>query len=149
MSEESNNSQTPQPTPARRRHFRKGLRRLGALILLAMMAFVFCLIFNNVSFSSDAQFARDLDLAIAQGDAWVLRHEKDILHAPNIALLRMLCECHELHPNPDYDRISKTFMDRPAHPACWKALVDPSWSISALQLQEQIHCEIIDNKWIL
>jgi hypothetical protein len=107
------------------------------------------LAFNNVSFFSDATFAKRVDKAIELSEKWVEVHKEDIVKGGNIGLLKMLSECDKLKANPVFEEIVESFMEERVRPACWKRLIDPNWPVNELELNQTIEKEAIDNKWIL
>ena len=131
-------------------------RRLRCIIKLFILILVFScalaaavLLYNNISLSSDKAFAGSLNTAIDKAVAWVALNESEIQGSANIALLKMLHDCDQMCPNSTFSKLINSFMLRRSRPNCWKALIDPDWSVRQSELNTTIKRENIDNKWIL
>jgi hypothetical protein len=123
-----------------------------AAVVLAVLMGVFgvgLLVYDNVSLVSDETFARQIDAAIERGLVWTETNKYKILERRNIGLLKMLGEIDNLRPTPVFSDIVSRFMAAPSRPRCWKRLVDPNWPVDALELNETIKKEYLDNKWVL
>lgn len=132
------------------------LRRL--LIACLVLAFLICifyiglLAYNNVSFASNATFAKRIDAAIELAENWIEGHRMDILERKNAALLAMLRECNKLKANPVLRGVVKSYLSQSSlydRGACWIRLVDPNWPVNQQELNRMIGKEAIDYKWIL
>lgn len=133
----------------RRPILRKAMIAVIVFVILIVIAGVARLAFNNVSFFSDAAFAKRVDIAIESSEKWIEEHRENILRKKNVALLKMLDECVELRPNPVFEKIIESFMEARVRPECWKRLIDPNWPVNEWELNQTIEKEAIDNKWVL
>jgi len=136
----------------RRRVFLR--RAFYTAIGVAAFLFIFVcamLIYNNVSFYSDEDFARRLDVSIDKAERWVDAHRSDILTEGNDHLLLMLKECSELRHNESFEEIVKSFLDQPIshYSRCWKREVDPNWPVSAAEIKREVNGVAVDYKWML
>jgi hypothetical protein len=121
-------------------------------LILAVLMIVSCtaaMLYNNVSIVSDAVFANRVDTAIESAEKWVNSHRSDILEVKNVALLKMLSECDEVRANPLFKEIISNFLIARSRPECWKRLIDPNQPVNAIELNQTIEKESIDNKWVL
>jgi len=136
-------------TPPRRGY--KIIRWILALLLIAVVltAASSMYYYNNVPRMSDEEFTRRLDVSLDHALKWIKEHRADILKKKNIALLRMLQDADEIKSNALFSGIVDEFMATPLAPLCWKRLLDPHKNISAVELNQTIKNEYIDNKWIL
>jgi len=140
-------SETPNRPPRRQR---KVVGKILLLLLIAMvLAAAAMYYYNNVSMMSDDEFTRRLDVSLDRALEWTKEHRADILKKKNIALLRMLQDADEIKSNTLLSGIVYEFMAAPVAPVCWKRLLDPHKNISAIELNQTIKNEYIDNKWIL
>jgi len=119
---------------------------LAVLIIVSGTA---ALLYNNISVTRDAAFARRVDTAIESAESWIKSHRMDILEEKNVALLKMLSECDEARANPLFKEIVRNFMATRSQSGCWRRLIGPNWPIDELELNRLIEKESIDNKWIL
>lgn len=149
MVEESRPSEYESGRINKRPILHKAVMLMVVCIALIVTAGTMVLIFNNVSFVSDAAFTKSLDTAIESSEKWVENHKWDILKRKNVALLKMLSECDEAKANRLFREITKSFMGARVHPECWKRLIEPNQPVDEMELSRTIEKEIIDNKWVL
>ncbi len=142
-------TQTEQVTvdKPRRRRFWRRFAIAAATPVLVVLVGIF--LYNNVSLSSDKEFAKRLDAAIEKAVFWVEDHKTEILQKKNAALIRMLLECDNIEPNAILSDVVESFRLGPIRPQCWKALVDPNYRPDQIELNITIKNEIVDNKWVL
>ncbi|MHC4791116.1 MAG: hypothetical protein ACYS8Y_06730, partial [Planctomycetota bacterium] len=129
------------------------LHKVLIVILFSAILVGFCgaglLVYNNVTFTGDETFAKQIDAAIERGLAWTTAHEDEILKKKNIGLIKMLNEVKHLKATPIFSDIISRFMAARIWPKCWQRLIDPNWPVDEIELNITIEKEYLDNKWIL
>lgn len=129
---------------------RKRILRLPAVFLVLGILFWSGLrLYNNLSLTSEESFNQSLRRALQNGESWLANNQEMILERKNIALLKMLQECNQMHETRSGAFIVSSFLKEPFRPRCWRALMDPEWPVDADELNKTIQQEYIDNKWIL
>jgi len=120
-----------------------------SIFVIAICACV--LLYNNVSFMTNARFAGKVNISIEKAEKWAEANRSSILKKKNAALLMMLRKCDELKNNPVFEDIVKTFLDTPIpnYTTCWKREIDPNRPVNSFDLNKAIEKESIDNKWML
>ncbi len=120
------------------------------LIIVISVFFVVAVAYNNISFWRDKTFASRLDLALKNAEGWVETHKLEILEVKNAALLTMLRECNDLHPNSVFSNITTSFLNTSMthYSKCMKREVDPNWPITESDLNLTIDNAALDYKWI-
>jgi len=107
------------------------------------------LAYNNMSFTSDKAFAKQLDEAIEKALAWLKANKQTILGKKNITLIKMLNEVNDISPQPLFSDIITSFLATPSRPHCWNRLIDPNSHVDDVELNITIDKEYLDNKWVL
>ena len=148
------NPEKPAQGEASRASPRRSLLRKGVKFSLAAAAAVIVLltgmlIYNNVSFSSDKTFTRNLDAAIEKALLWTEMNKSEILTRRNIALIKMLQESNRVKPTPLLSELVEQFMATPSRPRCWNRLLDANAPIDKAELNLTIEQSPLDNKWVL
>jgi len=149
MTKDNTKSGTPKKQPKNKSAVRRLFIIAAILIAIVIVTVTATLIYNNVSFTSDSDFEKQLDRSIENALAWTESNKQTILTRKNIALIKMLAEADRLHPTPLFSEIVDSFMSTPSRPRCWKGLVDPDWNVDKVELNITIKKEYLDNKWVL
>lgn len=121
------------------------------LLIIAIICIAIGLAYNNVSLTTDAKFAKQLDLALESSEKWVQEHRVEVLELKNVAMMAMLRECNDIKANPVFGEMVKTFLNEPIknYTSCWRKEVDPNLPVNEWNLNHAIEKECIDNKWTL
>ena len=122
---------------------------LGGLFSTGILFWSSLRLFNNLSLASQETFNQSFQAALTNAEKWIADNQETILKRRNIALLKMLQECNEMHEDPDHEAIVSAFLTKPTRPRCWRALLEPDWRVDADELHKTMQQENIDNKWIL
>lgn len=125
------------------------LRFLAVLLGAGIIVWLILRLYNNVSLASDTQFENSLQTALQNAEHWVNENQQTILKEKNIALLKMLQECNQMHESPVITAIVSSFLKEPARPRCWRVLLEPDWPVDEEELNKTFQHEYIDNQWIL
>ncbi len=122
-----------------------------ALVVIAIICIAIGLAYNNVSLTTDANFAKQLDLALERSGKWVQEHRVEVLELKNTAMLAMLRECNDIKANPVFGEMVGTFLSTPIknYTSCWRKEVDTNLPVNEWNLNHAIEKECIDNKWTL
>ncbi|MBN2019562.1 MAG: hypothetical protein JW749_04990 [Sedimentisphaerales bacterium] len=135
----------------KRSTLRKLLFCAVVLFVVIIGVFVALIACNNISMWSDETFENRLDEALRRSENWVEGSRLDILADKNAALMTMLRECNDVRPNPVFNGIVRSFLNRSAsgYSRSWNREVDPNWPVDKRELNLAIANDNLDNKWAL
>lgn len=129
-------------------------RRLRVYILAFSVGTIggllFCYFYNNISIQGDQRFTEKLDRAITKAAFWTADNEPALLGGEgfiNIALLRMLQDCHQLRSTYAFEHILDRYLTSQVRPSFKKNILDPDWPIEEKEINDVFKTLAIDYQW--